>query len=86
MNTQDAGDARAIARTVIQRVVGDSAFAESLRSDPRTTLLHAGFPDWAADDFVAHDLGLEADVAGYSMERCAVTSLLWIDGDGVDAQ
>lgn len=86
MNTQDARDARAIARTVIQRVVGDAAFAESLRNDPRTTLISEGFPAWAVDDFVAHDLGLASDVEGYSMDRCAVTSLLWIDSDGMDPQ
>lgn len=86
MTSRDVSTARSLARTVIQRVVNDAAFGDSLRRDPRATLLDAGFPDWALDDFVTHDLGLDGDVSGYSLDRCAVTSLLWMDDDGMDPQ
>jgi hypothetical protein len=75
-----------MARQIIRQVVQDASFAETIRHDPRKTLLDAGFPEWAVEDFIANDLGLESDVQGYSMDRCAVTSLIWIDGDGMDPQ
>jgi hypothetical protein len=86
MSSTDVGTARAVARDIIRQVVGNDDFASRLRREPRETLLGAGLPDWAIDDFVAHDLGLDSDVEGYSMDRCAVTSLLWVEGDGVDPQ
>lgn len=88
MSTSDIGTARNMARDIIRQVVQDAAFAERLRNDPRATLLDAGFPDWAIDDFMAYDLGLEDDVSGYQMDRCAisVSGLLGVDSDGTDAQ
>lgn len=84
MTAQRTDEARAIARTVIQRVVQDTAYAAHLRADPRATLLNAGLPEWAVDDFMIHDLGLEPEVSGYMLEGCAVTSLLsWSDEDGL---
>lgn len=86
METRDIASARGNARAIIQRIVQDPGFADQLRADPRATLLAAGFPDWAVDDFIANDLGLQSDVQGYSLDRCAVTSLLWLDDDGVLSQ
>lgn len=86
MSIQHIEEARSIARTIIQRIVHEREFTEQLRNDPHATLLGAGFPDWAVDDFIANDLGLESDVQGYSLDRCAVTSLLWLDDDGVLSQ
>lgn len=85
METRDIASARASAREIIQRIVQDATFANHLRRDPRAALLSTGFPDWAVDDFIANDLGLEADVTGYSIDRCTVTSLIWIDEDGITA-
>lgn len=86
MTAQRTDEARAIARTVIQRVVHNPAYAAHLRADPRATLLNAGLPDWAVDDFMIYDLGIEPDVSGYVLEGCAVTSLLsWSDEDGLQS-
>lgn len=88
MSAGDIGTARNMARDIIRQVVQDEAFAERLRNDPRATLLGAGFPDWAIDDFMAYDLGLEEEVSGYQMDRCAVSvsGLLGVDSDGLDSQ
>lgn len=86
MSAADIGNARNMARDMIRQVVQDDEFASRLREDPRGTLVATGFPDWAVDDFVAYDLGLASEVEGYSLDRCAVTSLLWVDSDGTDVQ
>lgn len=83
MTTRRIDEARAIARTVIQRIVQDPVFAGQLRTDPRATLLATGFPEWALDDFVTYDLGIEPDVAGYVAGECQVTVVLGIDRDGI---
>jgi hypothetical protein len=82
MTTRDIGAARVAARDIIRRIVGDEAFANQVRDDPHATLLAAGFPEWALDDFVTHDLGIEPEVDGYLMSECSVTGVLWIDEDG----
>lgn len=86
MTDLDIAGARSSARSIVRRLVGEPAFAEHLRANPHATLLDAGLPDWAVDDFVTHDLGIEPDVSGYALSECRVTSLLWVEGDGVDAQ
>lgn len=85
MTVQHIDEARAIIRAIIQRVVQDPGFAEHLRDDPRGASLAAGVPEWAVDDFIKVDLGLGPDVSGYAVDRCAVTSFLWIDEDGITA-
>jgi hypothetical protein len=82
METRDIASARGNARAVIQRIVQDPGFADQLRADPRSTLLAGGFPNWAIDDFLTHDLGIEPEVAGYALHNCSVTTLLGIDEDG----
>lgn len=78
-------DARMIARKIIQRIVADPAFADELRSNPYETVRAAGVPEWAVNEFVVHDLGIEPDVAGYAMADCALSSFLWIDEDGIQS-
>jgi hypothetical protein len=85
MDMHDIASARESARLIIQRVMQDEGFAGQLRQDPRGTLKGTGFPEWALDDFVTHDLGIEPDVAGYAMVECGVTILLGVDGDGLEA-
>ena len=65
MSTQDQSQARESAKSVIQRAINDPAFADQLRSDPEETLKSAGFPEGAINDFIANDLGMEAEVSGY---------------------
>lgn len=75
MGTQDPRQIRAVAKGIIQRAINDGASAEQLRADPFATVLDAGFPEAMVDDFITHDLGMEAEVSGYM--GCQVTSVLW---------
>lgn len=85
METRDVASARESAKAIIQRLVQDTGFAEHLRASPHATLLDAGLPDWAVDDFMTHDLGIEPEVAGYAVNNCSVTLLLGTDEDGITA-
>jgi hypothetical protein len=73
MSTQDQTQLHQTAKGIVQRAINDPAFAEQLRSDPRTTLLGAGMPESAVDDFITNDLGMEAEVAGYG--QCSMTCI-----------
>lgn len=70
MTAQPIEEARAIARAVIQRVVRDAAFADALRIRPRATLIAAGMAEWALDDFIANDLGMEPERSGHLAAAC----------------
>lgn len=79
MSDQQSNDIRSqvreAAKGIIQRAINDAAFAEQLRADPHTTVLEAGVPEAAVDDFITYDLGIEPDVSGYI--GCYVTGCLW---------
>lgn len=70
MSAQGIREARAIAKAVIQRVVRDAAFAQELRTRPRATLIKAGMAEWALDDFIASDLGMEPEASGHLSAAC----------------
>lgn len=70
MTAQPIEEARAIARTVIQRVVRDEEFAEELRARPRATLIAEGMAEWALDDFIANDLGMKPEASGHLAAPC----------------
>jgi hypothetical protein len=66
---------REAARNIIRRVIDDPEYAGRLRSDPRAACVAAGVPEAAVDEFLANDLGIEAEVSGYL--ACYVTGALW---------
>lgn len=65
---------REAARNIIRRVIDEPGFTEQLRADPRAACVAAGVPEAAVDEFLANDLGIEADVSGYM--HCYVTGYL----------
>jgi hypothetical protein len=77
MSGEDTNQVRVIAKGIAQRAIADPAFADRLRADPRATVLEAGLPEQVVDDFITHDLGLEAEVSGYHPLACSQTCIIW---------
>jgi hypothetical protein len=55
---------RQLAGGILQRAQEDDSFANQLRTDPRATLIAAGLPESAVDDFIT-EMQLDSDVSGY---------------------
>jgi hypothetical protein len=76
----DLTSLREAAKGIVQRAREDAAFAAHLRADPHATLIAAGLPEPAVDDFMS-EVGMEPDVTGFMNRECTYSCLITDTGD-----
>ena len=70
MSTSNPEEIRAKAREIVHRMKSDSSFAAQVGQDPHATLVAAGLPAQAVEDFTI-EAAKSGEVQGY--RGCAVT-------------
>lgn len=70
MSTMNSEEIRAKARTIVNRMKTDPGFAAGVAQDPHATLVAAGLPAQAVEDFTI-EAAKSGEVQGY--RGCAVT-------------
>lgn len=67
--------ARAVLRTIVNRVASDPLYREQLCASPVKTLMKEGLPYDIIEDFL-QETRLQAEVTGYLLPGCANTCAL----------